>query len=522
MISGPAFNFSSALRLLLLTCLGVLSSTSGMLASACQSQEPSQRRRPSPNVILIMADDLGWGDVGFNGNKIIQTPHLDAMARGGVVLKHFYAAAPVCSPTRGSVLTGRHPARYGIDFANTGHLPQTEFNIATEFQKAGYRTGHFGKWHLGTLTTTEPDANRGGPKNTQHFAPPQLRGFDVCFSTESKVPTFDPLVKPAGAGNTWWPALGKGEQRVHYGTAYWNEKGERITAGIEGDDSQLIVNRTTEFIRQCVSDERPFFAVVWFHAPHLPVVASAADRQPYSKWDNYAQHYFGCITAMDLAIGSLQASIESLGIAEQTLIAFCSDNGPEGQSRNSPSDHKRAPGSAGTFRGRKRDLFEGGVRVPSLLYWPGVIKPGTRHDPTSTLDYAPTLLEILGRSPSPERQLDGTSLKPLLDGLPLHRNQPIVFTSRQLAAIVDGEWKWVSRGNQPWITAGAPLPQQQEMLFHLKTDPNETTNVLEQHPERAAELKSVFMEFLRSAQRDRKEHGIQRGANEVGKKSTAP
>lgn len=499
-----------AYTLFLFIYLGLVGAPAPAFAMAPPQEDSPSNTGSRPNVILIMADDLGWGDVGFNGNKVIQTPHLDSMARQGMVLTHFYAGAPVCSPTRGSVLTGRHPARYGIDFANTGHLPKSEFNIAESFQKAGYRTGHFGKWHLGTLTTTEADANRGGPKNKKHFAPPQLRGFDRCFSTESKVPTFDPLIKPPKSGNTWWSAIEAGQERIDYGTAYWNEKGVKVTQDLTGDDSQLIVNQTSDFIRACVSDDDPFFAVVWFHAPHLPVVASADDRRPYAEWDEYAQHYFGCITAMDRAIGSLRTSLEDLGVEQQTLIAFCSDNGPEGQARRDTLDQKRAPGSAGAFRGRKRDLFEGGVRVPAFLYWPDVIDPSIRQEPTSTLDYAPTLLEILGQSPDPQRPLDGTSLKPLFDGNSLQRTQPIVFTSRQLAAVCDGKWKWVSQGKRPFITSGSSLPQQQEMLFDLKSDPNESKNLIAQHPEKAEELKAIFTNFLRSAQRDRKMHEIQR------------
>ena len=140
-----------------------------------------------PNIILLMADDLGWGDVGFNGNKTIKTPHLDAMAKNGLKFNRFYAAAPVCSPSRGSCITGRHPYRYGIPFANSGHMKPEELTLAELLKVQGYSTGHFGKWHLGTLTKTVKDANRGGPRSMKHFSPPQANGFDVCFSTESKV-----------------------------------------------------------------------------------------------------------------------------------------------------------------------------------------------------------------------------------------------------------------------------------------------------------------------------------------------
>ena len=137
-----------------------------------------------PNIVLIMCDDLGWGDVGFNGNKVIRTPHLDAMAKGGMKFNRFYAAAPVCSPTRGSCITGRHPFRYGIPFANSGHMKPEELTLAELLKKQGYTTGHFGKWHLGTLTKTVKDANRGGPRGAKNYSPPQVNGFDACF-TES-------------------------------------------------------------------------------------------------------------------------------------------------------------------------------------------------------------------------------------------------------------------------------------------------------------------------------------------------
>jgi len=142
-----------------------------------------------PNIILMMADDLGWGDTGYNGHQRLQTPHLDQMAADGIRFNRFYAAAPVCCPTRGSCITGRHPYRYGIYFANTGHLPKDEMNLAEALKQEGYATGHFGKWHMGTLTKEVVDANRGGrKKNDSNYAPPWERGFDVCFSTESKSP----------------------------------------------------------------------------------------------------------------------------------------------------------------------------------------------------------------------------------------------------------------------------------------------------------------------------------------------
>ena len=193
-----------------------------------------------PNIILVMCDDLGWGDVGFNGNKIIRTPHLDTMAKNSLRFERFYAAAPVCSPTRGSCITGRHPYRYGVYFANTGHMKTEELTLAELLKKHGYATGHFGKWHLGTLTKTETEANRGGPRGVKNFSPPQVNGFDVCFSTESKVPTWDPMLRPKNnKSKTWWDPA---KDNMPYGTAYWNEKGARVTENLRGDDSRVIMD----------------------------------------------------------------------------------------------------------------------------------------------------------------------------------------------------------------------------------------------------------------------------------------
>ncbi|MFK7779438.1 MAG: sulfatase-like hydrolase/transferase, partial [Gimesia sp.] len=362
-----------------------------------------------PNIILIMCDDLGWGDTGFNGNKIIQTPHLDEMARAGVNMKRFYAGAPVCSPTRGSCLTGRNPFRYGIVNANSGHMKGLELTLAETLKGAGYRTGHFGKWHLGTLTKTVRDSNRGGPKNFKHYSPPWRNGFEVCFSTEAKVPTWDPMLKPAGkAPSKGWAAIEEGKSTKPYGTYYWNQAGEIVNDDLRGDDSKVIMDRAIPFIEQTVKQAEPFFCVIWFHTPHLPVVAGPRYREMYAKYNLYHSNYYGCITAMDEQVGRLRAQLKQLKAAENTIIWFCSDNGPEGTSS--------APGSAGPFRGRKRDLLEGGIRVPALLEWPAKIRPGTQTSfPMVTSDYLPTLLAAAGLSAPTDRPVDGINLWPIFE-----------------------------------------------------------------------------------------------------------
>ena len=423
----------------------------GLVSSTTQAAD-------KPNIVLIMCDDLGWGDVGFNGNKVIRTPHLDAMAKAGMKFNRFYAAAPVCSPTRGSCITGRHPFRYGIPFANSGHMKPEELTLAELLKKQGYTTGHFGKWHLGTLTKTVKDANRGGPRGAKHFSPPQVNGFDVCFSTESKVPTWDPLFRPKGNNSKqWWDAVSNAAEAKPYGTAYWDERGESVTENTRGANSRVIMDRAVPFIRGAAKRGQPFFGIVWFHTPHLPVVAGPRHAAMYKDHPKYAQHYYGCITAMDEQVGRLRSELRKLDAAENTLLFFCSDNGPEGQAGN-------APGSAGHLSGRKRSLLEGGIRVPGLVEWPARIKPGrTTNIPCVTSDYLPTILALLGVEPITDRPIDGISLVPLFDGKLAKRGRPIGFESKGQTAWIGDRYKLYSNGK----AKGAPK------LFDLIADPSE-------------------------------------------------
>ncbi|MBC8325278.1 MAG: sulfatase-like hydrolase/transferase [Verrucomicrobia subdivision 3 bacterium] len=439
----------------------------------------------TPNIILVMCDDLGWGDVGFNGNKIIQTPHLDAMAKNSLRFERFYAAAPVCSPTRGSCLTGRHPFRYGIYFANTGHMKTEELTLAELLQKHHYATGHFGKWHLGTLTQIEKDANRGGPRGAKNFSPPQVNGFDVCFSTESKVPTWDPMLRPETSNSrTWWDPA---KHNVPYGTAYWNEKGVRITENLRGDDSRVIMDRAVPFIRAAAKKEQPFFTIVWFHAPHLPVVAGPEHTKLYAKHKKFEQHYFGCITAMDEQIGRLRKELRTLGIADNTLVAFCSDNGPEGQAGKNP-------GSAGHLSGRKRSLLEGGIRVPGLIEWPAKIKPGKTDIPAVTSDYLPTILEIISAKRADKRPLDGISLLPLFEGKMNERSQPIGFQSGNQAALISDRYKIYRNGDRKKESGNASKIK----LFDLKRDPSEKNDIAHQHPDLIKKMIATLEQWRKS------------------------
>jgi len=471
-----------------LACIAaaLLLPTSLVFAQPDTDDQPTTNDAARPNVILMMADDLGWGDVGFNGGRTIKTPALDAMAAGGMVFERFYAAAPVCSPTRGSMLTGRHPYRLDIPFANRGFLKPHEFTLAELLRARDYGTGHFGKWHLGTLTTSQRDANRGRPGNTHEYSPPWENGFDVCFSTEAKVPTWDPMWRPKSTNGKWWPALEQPERAgVRYGTAYWDERGREVSENLKGCDSRVIVDRVEPFIRQSVEKGQPFFAVVWFHAPHLPVVAGKKYLDMYPDAPSeYHAHYYGCVTALDEQVGRIRGLLRELGVEGNTLLTFCSDNGPEG--------NDRAPGRAGPFRGRKRSLLEGGVRVPGVIEWPEKIPAGSRtHFAAVTSDLLPTIAEVVEVEPA-VRPLDGVSLLPVFAGKCNERAEPIGFASRGQAAWHEGDWKiHRARANRPWE------------LFNLKDDPSERNDLAEAMPERVEKMAERYQAWRDSCEASR-------------------
>lgn len=326
-----------------------------------------------PNIILCMADDQGWGDMAYNGHPLLKTPHFDAMAAEALRFDRFYAAAPVCSPTRGSVMTGRHPNRFGC--FKWGHtLRPQEVTIAEALKSAGYVTGHFGKWHLGPV-------RKGSPLT------PGASGFDEWFSAPN---FFD--------NNPILSREGKAVQT-------------------RGESSMVTVDAAIEFIRKHAKSPRPLLAVVWFGSPHGPHKAAEEDRKPYADRPTKDQNFLGEITGMDRAFGKLRAELRKLGIHQNTLLWYCSDNGG-----------LRTKSTGG--RGRKGQIYEGGLRVPAILDWPArLAKPRTTAVPCVTSDIYPTLLELVGVKPEKQPPLDGISLVGLLDGKMKARPKPIGFWS---------------------------------------------------------------------------------------------
>ena len=271
------------IHMIILLCVGM---TSCISPGADDSAGNIQAHRP--NIILIMTDDQGWYDVGFNGNKEIITPNLDNLASTGIILDRFYSASAVCSPTRASVITGRNPLRIEIPNANAGHMKEQEITLPEILKRQGYRTGHFGKWHLGTLTKITKDANRGGQeKNFEHYSIPTMHGYDEYFCTESKVPTFDPMIYPGifeeGESKRYgWKARENSELTELYGTAYWTGIEEKETTNLNGDDAGIIMDRAIPFIEKSARENTPFFTTIWIHTPHLPVVSDSVHRNLYS------------------------------------------------------------------------------------------------------------------------------------------------------------------------------------------------------------------------------------------------
>ncbi|MBK1833546.1 sulfatase [Roseibacillus ishigakijimensis] len=451
-----------------------------VLAGLVLSGLPAAARQP--NVILLMSDDQGWGDVGFNGNERLRTPHLDAMAANGVVLERFYAASPLCSPTRGSCLTGRHPFRFGVLAAHTAGMRVGEETIAERLQEEGYATGFFGKWHLGWVKLA--DAGSRG-----FFSPPSLHGFEETFATTSAVPTWDPTVTPQG-----WKSWGMKEGEPWKGGAPYVHNGVEVRENLSGDDSRIIMDRVIDFVR--AKKEQPFLATVWFHAPHEPVVAGPEYKALYPKAGEARQNYYGCITAMDEQIGRLREELRALELAEDTVIFFCSDNGPAGFMA------KKEIASTGGFRGHKHLMYEGGLLVPACVEWPGSLPAGKKlRTRTATVDLFPTVAAaVTGEATGKDgRPIDGIDLLPLLRGEREERGKDLFFGYRRLVRGVDG--LALIRGD--WKILHEAQPEGRWRLYNLAEDPFEKKDLAAEKPELLRELKAAVAEWDESCRLSR-------------------
>ena len=343
-----------------------------------------------PNIVLVMADDQGWGDMAYNGHAVLSTPNFDAAAAAGLRFDRFYAAAPVCSPTRASVMTGRHPNRMGVFQWGYPMRPQ-ETTVAEALKTAGYATGHFGKWHLGSVRSGSP-------------AHPGRNGFDEWLSA----PNFfdnDPILSAGGR------AVEK-----------------------PGESSMVTVDAALDWIAPKAKAGEPFLAVVWFGSPHSPHAAADEDRALYADQPQRLANFYGEITGMDRAFGKLRSELRALGIRDNTLLWYSSDNGALPK-----------VGSTGGHRGHKGQVFDGGLLVPAFLEWPARISsPRVTGVRASTCDIYPTLLEITGVSMDNQPPLDGVSLLPLIDGSMETRPKPMGFWDYPVRGISTPSAQWMS------------------------------------------------------------------------------
>ncbi len=383
-------------------------------AVGCVS-DMSARSSRKPNIVLCMADDQGWGDMAYNGHPVLKTPNFDAMATSALRFDRFYAAHPVCSPTRGSVMTGRHPNRFGC--FKWGHtLRPQEITIAEALKTAGYVTGHFGKWHLGSV-------RKGSPVN------PGASGFDEWFSA----PNFfdnDPILSREGTA-----------------------------VQTKGESSMVTVDAALEFIEKHAEGPRPFLAVVWFGSPHGPHQAIEEDRAIYSDQQKNFQHFYGEITGMDRAFGKLRKRLQTLGIEKDTILWYCSDNG--------------GLPKVGTTGGRanKGQVYEGGLRVPAILEWPARIpNPRATEVPCNTSDIYPTLLEITGVQMKNQPPLDGINLVPLIESKMKTRPKPMGFWDHPTGGIRTPSLEWMTE-----LLEAQKAGKESSETFRLRLDAGEIT-----------------------------------------------
>ena len=408
----------------------------------------------APNVIVILADDMGWADLGQDGSKI-QTPNLDRLAQQGVKLTRFYASAPMCSPTRAALLTGRYPHSVGMpELASPQprggvpslNLDSTAITIPEALKPAGYRSLAVGKWHLG-------------------FAPnsgPVHHGFDEFWGSLVGTPQFW-RVKETYHDDT--PITLSGRQ--HY--------------------TEALTDKAIEYLRRDARADRPLFLYLAYNAPHYPLEAPAELVYKYLRIfpdRGMFAVYAAMVDHLDQSIGRVLATLDELKIADDTLVIFTSDNGPSAE----PNSYgpRGADFSNGPLRGFKFSTHEGGIRVPFLARWPGQLPAGAVRDtPAVAMDILPTLLDAAQIKPAPAQEIHGVSILPLLRGESFARPDMLHWETRQNAAVLAGEWKLVHRFFE------------KPRLYRPAEDPAEAHDLASQHPEKVAELLAAHEQWAK-------------------------
>ncbi len=475
-------------------------------------REKEAEKEQLPSFILLMSDDHGWDEVGYNGHPFVKTPVLDEMAAIGLRFDRFYAAHPTCSPTRGSFLTGRHPNRYGT-FAPNWSLRPEEISIAHILEEAGYVSAHFGKWHVGPIKKDSPTS-------------PGAMGFDEWLSHDNFF-EMDPVLSRNGE-----------EPRMY-----------------EGEGSEVIIDEAIKFIENSKRQNKPFMAVVWFGSPHEPYSGLPEDLALYENLpDSLAkkevrltsnetgetvnrplrdvlQERYAEITAMDRAIGKLRTWLEANDLRDNTLVWYCGDNGTCAS----------AARTGLTMRGQKGDMYEGGIRVPGLLEWPAGLKgPAVTSAVSVTTDFLPTLAELTGQ-PLPDRPFDGVSMVPFLNDPAKQRSEPLFFWqfmhgrrfdadsqpyidpklqegTTPLAKIMDGKFtrsfrnfkydqilksdfrgdRVIMKDQYKLVVDGETPNEKGFELYDMHNDPFETNNLADKYPEMVEEMNAELRKWQES------------------------
>ena len=399
-----------------------------------------------PNIVLVMSDDQGWAQTSYYGHPMLKTPNLDDMAASGLRMDRFYAA-PMCSQTRATIMTGRTNDRTGVFYVGDA-LNKQEKSLASSFRDAGYKTAHFGKWHLNRPDSNQHPLPLSDPHNPGEF------GFEYWLSHS----TFNFDLDPE-----------------------FSRMGERTQ--FKGDSSEVLVEQALEYIEQMKDRGQPLFVVIWFSSPHRPYEAFDKDIAPFvGRMEMRSAKHHGEIVALDRAVGTLRQGLRDQAIEKNTLLWFSGDNG--GLPMELGGRTAITPDSTGHLRGFKKDMYEGGIRVPAVIEWPGTIRPRISYFPAGTVDTFLTLIDVAGLKPNSINPVnDGISIMPVFFEEPDRREKPMGFRLGDGLAWIDNDWKLVRN----YVDA-----EEDFQLYNLVGDPSEAQNLVADYPHVAKRMRKAL------------------------------
>jgi len=452
-----------------------------MIEPALGAQPPpgEPQSGPRPNFVVVLCDDLGYGDLSCYGHPVIKTPNVDRLAAEGMRLTNCYAAAANCSPARTGLMTGRTPYRVGIHnwipMFSPMHVGRGEITVATLLRDRGYATCHAGKWHM------------NGKFNMPEQPQPSDHGFDHWLSTQNNA-----LPSHRNPDNFVLGGVPLGRQ--------------------DGYSSAVVAGEAIRWLRDIRDPGKPFFLFVCFHEPHEPIATDERFVKMYPDPDDPSRsEHHGNVTQMDHALGRLTVAIDELGLRDGTLVFFTSDNGPAVTAQH-------PHGSAGPLREKKGHLYEGGIRVPGIIRWPGHTRPGqVCHQPLCGVDLLPTFCEIAAAAPPEDRAIDGASFLPIFRGRPIHRATPLYWhfvfaASRPKVAMRIGDWKILAGLDRQFGRGGDITAEDQGAiksaeldgfeLYNLREDIGESNDLADAEPERLEAMKARLCELYREVREE--------------------